>query len=526
MNIRKQQILTSLIIVFVFMMQVSCSEKTPSDLTKASIIPKPVSITSTGDYFTLKSNTVIYVMGESYEILNIGHYLADRLNPATGYDLNVRSTNEDPGKGSILLTTSGAGANAQEESYELIITKKQIKLSAPTPEGLFRGVQTIRQLLPARIEMAENQEGPWQIATGTITDYPVYSYRSAMLDVARHFFSVDDVRRFIDFLAYYKMNKLHLHLSDDQGWRIEIKSWPNLTLHGGSTQVGGGKGGFFTQEQYSAIVDYAEECYITIVPEIDMPGHTNSALASYPELSCDGKARELYTGTKVGFSTLCTNKEITYKFLDDVIREISAITPGPYFHIGGDESHVTRLSDYIPFIERVQDIVLKYGKQSIGWDEIANAGLREGTVVQYWTNIENAKKAVKQGARLLMSPAVKAYIDMKYNKSTKLGLHWAAYIEVDEAYNWDPASLVPGLGKEHIVGVEAPLWTETLTNIDEIEYMVFPRLPGIAEIGWTDVASRNWDEYKIRLGKHGERFEAMGIDYYKSPLVDWTVLNK
>ena len=256
MNIRKQQILTSLIIVFVFMMQVSCSEKTPSDLTKASIIPKPVSITSTGDYFTLKSNTVIYVMGESYEILNIGHYLADRLNPATGYDLNVRSTNEDPGKGSILLTTSGAGVNTQEEGYELIITKKQIKLSAPTPEGLFRGVQTIRQLLPARIEMAGSQEGPWQIATGTITDYPVYSYRSAMLDVARHFFSVDDVRRFIDFLAYYKMNKLHLHLSDDQGWRIEIKSWPNLTLHGGSTQVGGGKGGFYSGTVF-AIVDYA-----------------------------------------------------------------------------------------------------------------------------------------------------------------------------------------------------------------------------------------------------------------------------
>jgi len=347
-----------------------------------------------------------------------------------------------------------------------------------------------------------------------------------MLDVARHFFSVDDVRRYIDFLAYYKMNMLHLHLSDDQGWRIEIKSWPKLTEYGSSTQVGGGKGGFYTQEQYSAIVDYAKECYITIVPEIDMPGHTNAALASYPELNCDGKAKPLYTGTEVGFSTLCINKEITYKFIDDVIRELAAITPGPYINIGGDESHSTKVSDYIPFMERVQDIVAKYGKSSIGWDEIALSVMRSNTIAQHWSNAENADKAVRQGAKLLMSPANKAYIDMQYDKTTKLGLHWAAYIEVDAAYNWDPASLVPGIGKEHIVGVEAPLWAETLTNIDEIEYMVFPRLPGIAEIGWTPVPSRSWDEYKTRLGKHGERFEAMEIYYYRSPLVTWSTLNK
>ena len=242
MNYSKHRILSSLIIVFVLILQLSCNKKPPSDLATESIIPKPVSITSTGDYFTLRPATTIYVMGESSEILDIGHYLADRLKPATGYNLNVKSTFEDPGKGSILLTKSGVGGNTHEESYELIITKKQIRLSAATSEGLFRGVQTIRQLFPAGIEMTGKQEGPWQVATGTITDYPESLYRGAMLDVARHFFSVDNVRRFIDFLAYYKMNKLHLHLSDDQGWRIEIKSWPNLTLHGGSTQVGGGKG--------------------------------------------------------------------------------------------------------------------------------------------------------------------------------------------------------------------------------------------------------------------------------------------
>jgi hexosaminidase len=523
---RKQnRVLAVLIITFIMIIQLSCTKKAPSNLSEESIIPKPVSVTSTGDYFTLKPRVTIYVQGESEELFNIGHYLADRIRPATGFKLNVK-TFKDPGKGAILLRLSGVGGNSRDESYELTVTKKQLRLSAGTHEGLFRGIQTIRQLLPAGIDMVTKQEGPWRIATGTITDYPDYSYRGAMLDVSRHFFSVYDVRRFIDFLAYYKMNMLHLHLSDDQGWRIEIKSWPNLTTHGGSTQVGGGKGGFYTQEQYAAIIDYAKECYITIVPEIDMPGHTNAALASYAELNCDSKARELYKGTEVGFSTLCTKKDITYKFIDDVIRELAALTPGPYIHIGGDESHVTKLEDYIPFVNRVQAIVTAHGKQAIGWDEIALATLKPGSIAQYWSKAENANAAVRQGAKILMSPASKAYIDMQYDKSTKLGLHWAGYIEVDTGYIWDPAILVPGIRKENIIGIEAPLWTETITNMDEIEYMVFPRLPGIAEIGWTPAASRSWDEYKVRLGNHGKRFEAMDIDFYPSTLVPWSGLQK
>jgi hexosaminidase len=342
-----------------------------------------------------------------------------------------------------------------------------------------------------------------------------------MLDVSRHFFGVNDVKQFIEYLAYYKMNVLHLHLSDDQGWRIEIKSWPDLANHGGSTQVGGGRGGYYTQEQYTDIVKYARDRYITIVPEIEMPGHSNAALASYPELNCNGKTTELYTGTDVGFSTLCTSKEITYKFIDDVVRELSEMTPGPYIHIGGDESHSTKIEDYIPFINRVQEIVTSHGKQVLGWDEIALATLKPNSVAQHWANLSNAEKAVNQGAKILMSPAVNAYLDMQYDSTSPLGLHWAAYIEVDKAFNWDPASLVPGLGKENIIGIEAPLWSETVTDLDEIEYLVFPRLPGYAEIGWTPSSMRNWEEYKIRLAKHEKWFNAMGINFYKSPTVPW-----
>jgi hexosaminidase len=314
---------------------------------------------------------------------------------------------------------------------------------------------------------------------------------------------------------------LHLHLSDDQGWRIEIKSWPNLTAHGGSTEVGGGEGGFFTQEQYSDIVKYAQARHITIVPEIDMPGHTNAALASYAELNCDGKARELYTGINVGFSSLCVRKDITYKFVDDVIRELAALTPGPYIHIGGDESHSTKTEDYLFFMEKAQEIVSKYGKNVLGWDEIATTKLADGSVAQYWAKAANAQKAVEQGAKVLFSPAIKTYLDMQYDSTTKLGLHWAAYIEVDDAYDWDPATMVEGVGRENILGVEAPLWTETVTNIDELEYMVFPRLTGIAEIGWSPALKRDWIDYRERLARHGERLAAMGVDFYRSDLVPW-----
>jgi len=498
---------------------ISCKPKTPTDMTKESIIPKPVSVTAAGESFMLRAKTAIYLDGESEDILKIGQYLADKLKPVTGLSTVVKTAAAEPGSGNIYLTLSGAGESLGEEGYELTVSKKLVKLVANKPAGLFRGIQTIRQIVAE--DASTKKQGVFKIATGTITDYPGYSYRGMMLDVARHFFGVEDVKQVIDYIAFYKMNVMHLHLSDDQGWRIEIKSWPNLTVHGGSTQVGGGKGGFYTQEQYSDIVKFAADRYITIVPEIDMPGHTNAALSSYPELNCNGKAPDLYTGTEVGFSSFCTQKEITYKFIDDVVREISAITPGPFFHIGGDESHATKVEDYIPFINRVQDIVASYGKRVIGWDEIALSTLKPNSVAQCWASEENAKKATAQGAKILMAPAKKAYIDMQYDRSTPLGLHWAAYIEVDDGYNWDPANYIPGVGKENIIGIEAPMWTETITKLDDIEYMMFPRLPGYAEIGWTPSEMRSWDEYKYRLAKHEKHFKAMDINYYSSKRVPW-----
>ncbi|MCD6598425.1 MAG: beta-N-acetylhexosaminidase [Bacteroidales bacterium] len=518
---KKWRILLNALFVFGIMFSgMSCTQRVQIDLSKENLIPKPVLLTATNSSFEITKKTSIYFNSGSADIEQTANYLAGILRPSTGFSLLVESTGKEPKSGNIYLSIT-KNQELGEEGYELVITEKLIKLMANKPAGLFRGVQTIRQLLPDEIELHSLSEGPWLMATGTILDFPEYEYRGAMLDVSRHFFGVDDVKKFIDHMAVYKINYLHLHLSDDQGWRIEIKSWPNLTAHGGSTEVGGGKGGFYTQEQYKELVQYAAERYITIVPEIDMPGHTNAALASYPELNCNGKATNLYTGTNVGFSTLCTKKELTYKFIDDVIGELASMTPGPYIHIGGDESHVTPLKDYIPFINRVQEIVIKHGKKIIGWDEIAHSELKPNTVVQYWALEENAKKGVSQGAKVLMSPATRTYLDMQYDSTTTPGLHWAGYTEVDSAYIWDPAKLVPGISKENILGVEAPLWTETISNMEDLEYMVFPRLPGLAEIGWTPALQRNWDEYKVRLGNHGYRMQAMGINYYSSPLVPW-----
>ncbi len=516
----KTRFITSAAIILLIFGQLSCL-KAPTDLTKESIIPRPVLVQATAESFTLNDKTDIYVEPGSGELAAIGNYLADKLNPPTGLGIGVESTTEAPPKGNIWLRISADATDLGDEGYEMIITKRMVEISAGKPAGLFYGIQTLLQLLPAKIEQSGLQEGPWTIATGTIKDYPDYSYRGTMLDVARHFFKPADVKRLIDQMARYKLNKLHLHLADDQGWRIEIKSWPNLAIYGGSTQVGGGPGGYYTQDEYADLVRYAQSQYITIIPEIDMPGHTNAALASYAELNCNGKATNLYTGTDVGFSTLCTSKEITYQFVSDVFRELAALTPGPYIHIGGDESHVTKKEDYIPFISRVQEIVTSVGKIPMGWDDIALSVMKPGTVCQHWATVENAVKAAAQGSKLILSPASKAYLDMKYDSTTTLGLKWAGYVEVDTGYSWEPSNYVPGITKAGILGIEAALWTETVTNRDEIDYLVFPRLPGYAEIVWTPSTLRSWEDYKIRLAKHGERMTAMGIKFYRSPKVAW-----
>ncbi|MGL5084775.1 MAG: beta-N-acetylhexosaminidase, partial [Clostridium sp.] len=359
-----------------------------------NIIPKPLSYTrGTGD-FVLGKDAKIFVLGnteeETAELLKIGEFLRGKLGKSTGFELAV--VKGEPSKGGIYLTTTLGDSELSNEGYKIDVTKDNVKISAFKPEGISRGVQTLRQLLPPEIEKNTVVDSvKWTVPVSKIMDKPELSYRGVMLDVARHFFTVEEVKRQIDLASLYKINKMHLHLSDDQGWRIEIKKYPELTTIGGSTEVGGGKGGYYTQEQFKEIVDYARERYVEIIPEIDMPGHINAALASLGFLNPDGKTKPLYTGIDVGFSSLMTDNEKTYEFIDNVLREISEISPSKYIHIGGDEADATKKEDYDKFVVRVAGIAKKYGKTPIGWDPIDTAPkINNEVILQNWKDSNKA----------------------------------------------------------------------------------------------------------------------------------------
>jgi hexosaminidase len=494
----------------------------------SNLVPLPVSVVPSGGSFALAASVSIRVEPASAEMMAIGDKLATKLRSATGYSVPVVPSGGAPTcAGDVTLTTAGGDSTLGTEGYDLAITADEVRLSAYQPEGIFRGLQTLRQLLPAAVETGAVSAGPWAIATGTIRDTPRFAWRGTMLDVARHFFGLKDVETYLDLVAYYKINTFHIHLSDDQGWRIVIDSWPKLATYGGSTEVDGGPGGYYTQADYSAIVAYARDRYITVVPEIDMPGHTNAALASYANLNCNGVAPPLDTNILVGVSSLCVSDSTTYTFAANVIGEVAGLSPGPYFHVGGDEASATTPADFQTFFARVQPFVQMAGKQMVGWDAIGQlTNLLPGSIVQYWAAADSAfvTDAVSQNAKVLMSPATKAYMDMKYDPTTPLGRNWAGYIDEQTAYAWDPAALVSGVTDAQLVGLEAPLWTETLVTLADVEYMVFPRLAGYAEIGWSPspgAGGRSWDEYRTRIGAQGPRLRALGVNYHASSLIPW-----
>ena len=479
-----------------------------------TVVPAPASQVAGTGSFALGPTSAIAATGDA---VSVAEYLADLLRVSTGFRLPVTE------EGDVTLALE---AGHPPEGYALTITTDGIRIAADDAAGLFRGVQTLRQLLPLS---GAGTDG-WRVPATTIEDHPRFAYRGAMLDVARHFFGVDDVKRYIDELALLKLNVLHLHLSDDQGWRLQIDEWPRLTEHGGSTQVGGGGGGFYTKDDYRAIVAHAASRFVTVVPEIDMPGHTNAALASYPDLSCDGTAPALYEGIEVGFSSLCIGKERSYEFVEDVVTELVELTPGPWIHIGGDESLATPEADFLRFVERASAIVAAQGKIAIGWHEMGRStNLPAGTIGEYWsfTTPRDDAAAVSQsfidgGGKLIMAPADVAYLDMKYDESSPLGLVWAnGPTSVKESYLWDPADILPGVGDESILGVEAPLWTETIATLDEVEFMAFPRLAAIAEIAWSPRVEKNFEEFAGRLAAFGERLDTLGIRCFRAPEVPW-----
>jgi hexosaminidase len=513
-----------------------------SSLDAHRVVPVPSSVNAAaGAPFVFSASTAIVTDGPA-SLVPIGEFFARIMRKSAAIRLPVQRASQVAGaKGNVVLlrvdtsarTGAAASAAARDDGYTLDIAADTVRITARSAAGVFYGVATLRQLLPWGIEAEQSalRLAPTvSVPAGRIEDAPRFAWRGSMLDVARHFFTVDEVKQHIDLMALYKLNRLHLHLADDQGWRIAIASWPKLTQVGGSTEVGGAPSEFYTKADYSEIVRYAAARHIVVVPEIDMPGHTNAAIAAYPRLGCSrptpsiyGEGTQpagVYTGIRVGWSALCPDKAVVWRFVDDVVREIAAMTPGPYLHIGGDEVEVLNHAQYAGFVERAQTIVHKYGKTMVGWEEVGKAKLRRGSIAQLWRS-DTALLAVKQGNQLIMSPGPRTYLDMKYTPATEVGLRWAGYIELRTAYDWDPATYASGLSEQSILGVEAPLWSETVKNLNAAQYLLVPRLPALAEVAWSAQAQRSWEGFRTRIAAHAARWRLLGINFYASPQVEW-----
>ncbi|MCX5208919.1 beta-N-acetylhexosaminidase [Kitasatospora sp. NBC_00240] len=490
------------------------------------VVPAPLAATDgTGAGYTLTARTAISTPDGNPAARQIAEQLAAGLRRSTGLPLPV-TDGHGARDGIDLALDRTLSEETGPEGYRLQADANGVRIAARTEEGLYRGTQTLRQLLPAEVESRTQASADWTVAPVGITDRPRYAYRGAMLDVARHFFTVDEVKAYVDRLSLYKFNHLHLHLTDDQGWRLAVPGRPGLTGIGAATEIGGTPGGFYTEADYREIVRYAQERYLTVVPEIDLPGHTNAVLTAYPELDCSGgPAAQPYFGNAVGFSLICPTDERTYAFTGDVIAQLASLTPGPYLHIGGDEVKTLAPAGYQEFVRRVAGQVRAAGKIPFGWNQTAPVAGGDGVgMLEFWStdgaSARDMSAAVGRGARVVMAPAGRAYLDMKYDAGTALGVRWAGTVSVSNAYSWNPDTELE-LPAGAVAGIEAPLWTETLPGLAEVDQMALPRLPALAEVGWSAQSARDWNGFRLRLAAQGPRWEAAGFGFARRPEIPW-----
>jgi hexosaminidase len=531
------------------------------------IVPRPVSATIGRGHFTLTRRArIVAAPGASTAAeLSIARDLAAYLRPATGFPLpTVTGT---PHSGDVALEIGNPGTlrpRDQAEGYQLDTTASGAKIEAPTAHGLYDGIQTFRQLLPAWINGRKVVPGPWTAPAVTVTDYPRYSYRGLLLDVARHFEPVSAVEDLISQIAAYKIDVLHLHLSDDQGFRLAINGFPRLTTIGSAGAVGtdgrlADPGGFWTQAQYKAIVADAAAHFITVVPEVDSPGHNNAIIMSEyndtrnPALSVNphgincgqyNPPRWDYT-EDVGYSALCPGSRDTWAIMTAIITQLTAISPGPYYDLGGDEVPSSLLSapKYAVFVNKETGIVTGHGKTVMGWADIAGRGTHPpaGSIAEYWQpaggtspGSGTGREAVAKHMKIVMAPADHTYLDQKYVVSARssvppsLGMNWACPrgCDVSSAYNWNPGGFVSGVTDRNVIGVEGAMWGETVANLANADYMVFPRLLALAEVAWSPRAQRTptspaYRGFLRRLATQGARLQAAGVNFYPSTEVPW-----
>ena len=547
-----------LFFLFLFAMHTGLAQIGPSPV---SVIPQPVHIAAGEGQFLISPETVLVAKDSADQ--NAANFLNDYLQKGYGFTLPL-SHNES--ENSIRIVTRPLIQAPEKEAYHLVVKKESITIEGDSYAGSFYGIQTLIQLLPPMPDIVASTLLP--VAAVDIYDYPRFAYRGMHLDVARHFFGPEYIKRYLDYLAFHKLNYFHWHLTDDQGWRIEIKAYPALTstaAYRQGTVVGRGRGsgndnlrygGFYTQNEVREVVKYAAERHITVIPEIEMPGHSSAAIAAYPWLSCfpeketpnrkhTSEASKRIKGKKVQESggvfrdILCAGKESSFEFLQQVLDEVLDLFPSPYIHIGGDEvpkehwrkcphcqarikneglKNEAELQSY--FCQRIEKYLNKKGRTIIGWDEILEGGLAPNAMVMSWRGDKGGIAAAKQGHSVIMTPDKPLYFDhspIKKEDSVTVG----GYNPLRAVYHYEPVPKKLATEEaKHILGAQANLWTEYIGTPSKLEYMLLPRLSALSEVLWTPKNQKNWFGFQERLPLQFQRYDLWKANYSKAFLGD------
>lgn len=496
------------------------------------IIPRPLSVIQHNGFFRMNANTKLIAL--TPEAKKVASFFAAKIKTSTGYDL--KNSTKISNKNVIQLIINDSITS--DEGYRLEADTQQVSIQAKTAQGLFYGMQTFMQLLPAEIESSTLiRNVAWKLPAVTINDEPRFEYRGFMLDVCRHFIPVENIKKQLETLSIFKINTFHWHLTDDQGWRIEIKKYPNLTEIGSKRIDPDGHlySGFYTQEQIKDVVAYAAERFITVIPEIEMPGHALGAIASYPTLSCFPRKFKVRNIMGIEQDVYCAGKEETFRFLEDVISEVALLFPGKYFHIGGDECPKDKwkicplcqqrmkdkglkdeheLQSY--FVQRIEKILTAHGKKMIGWDEILEGGLAPSATVMSWRGEKGGIEAATMNHDVIMTPSTEGmYLDYYQGDPKIEPVAIGGYVTLEKTYSYDPMpEEIPVDKQKFVKGVQCNVWTEFMYNPDIVEYRMYPRILALAELAWTAKNQKNYSDFLRRLDNVQVRLDKHLINYY------------
>lgn len=522
----------------------ACGTTLPAD-TPVSVVPRPESVTEGSGTFRLTSDTRLFLPGDAAGFDAAAEALDETLRPCFGEALPRIETPSAHNTIRFELCDT-----LPTEAYRLEVTPSGIAIRAGDAAGAFYAVQTLRQLLPVEALHPERRIRAVEIPSVAISDRPTLPYRGMMLDVARHFFTVEEVKRTLDLLALHKMNVFHWHLTDDQGWRIEIRRYPDLTRIGSirrRTLIGkdpGGEydascrydetpyGGYYTQADIREVVAYAARRFITVIPEIEFPGHAVAALASYPWLSCTGEAYEVRQTWDIDDRVFCPGRETTFEFMEGVLEEVMELFPSEYIHIGGDEcptkmwaqcpqcrarmrregiSDLRGLQGYATV--RIERFLQQHGRHLIGWDEILEGGVTPTAIVMSWRGSEGGIRAARQGNRVVMAPSTHCYLDYYQTAEPQNEpLAWGGFLPVEQVYALDPYTGLTPEEQRYVLGVQANLWTEYIPDFSQAQYMLLPRLSALAEVGWS-LDRKDFADYRQRAERLVRRYDALGYRY-------------